>query len=32
MILDKVKSMEEHLWYVQKSLENGWNREVLRRH
>lgn len=28
-ILDKLKTIEERLWYVQKSLENGWSRDIL---
>lgn len=28
-ILDKLKSTEERLWYAQKSLENGWSRDIL---
>ncbi len=29
VILEKVKSSEERLWYAQKSLENGWSRSML---
>lgn len=28
-ILDKLKTIEERLWYAQKSLENGWSRDIL---
>ena len=28
-ILDKLKTMEERLWYAQKSQENGWSRDIL---
>jgi predicted nuclease of restriction endonuclease-like (RecB) superfamily len=29
MLLDKLKSSEQRLWYAQKSLENGWSRDIL---
>lgn len=29
VLLDKLKILEERLWYAQKSLENGWSRDVL---
>lgn len=29
VLLDKLKSVEERLWYAQKSLENGWSRDIL---
>ena len=29
VILDKLKSLEERLWYAQKSLEGGWSRDIL---
>lgn len=28
-ILDKAKTYEERLWYIQKTIENGWSRNVL---
>jgi predicted nuclease of restriction endonuclease-like (RecB) superfamily len=28
-LLEKVKSQEERLWYAEKSIENGWSRNVL---
>ena len=28
-LLDKVKNPEERLWYIQKTMENGWSRNVL---
>jgi predicted nuclease of restriction endonuclease-like (RecB) superfamily len=31
-ILDKLRSSEERLWYVQQTLENGWSRDVLLHH
>ncbi|HEY9763484.1 MAG TPA: PDDEXK nuclease domain-containing protein [Trichocoleus sp.] len=29
VILDKVKALEERLWYIQKTIEDGWSRSVL---
>lgn len=29
VLLDKLKTPEQRLWYAQKSLENGWSRDVL---
>ncbi|MBA2306730.1 DUF1016 domain-containing protein [Candidatus Dependentiae bacterium] len=29
VMMDKLKSTDERLWYVQKCLENGWSRSVL---
>ena len=29
LILDKVKNIDERLWYMQKSVENGWSVDVL---
>ncbi len=29
VLLDKVKSSRERLWYIQKTIENGWSRNVL---
>jgi len=29
MLLDKLKTLDERLWYAQKSLENNWSRDVL---
>ncbi len=29
LLLDKVKSVEEREWYVVKTLENGWSRNIL---
>jgi predicted nuclease of restriction endonuclease-like (RecB) superfamily len=29
VLLDKVKDPEERLWYIQKTLEYGWSRNVL---
>jgi predicted nuclease of restriction endonuclease-like (RecB) superfamily len=29
VLLDKLKVLDERLWYAQKSLENGWSRDVL---
>lgn len=29
VILDKVKEPEQRLWYIQKTIENGWSRNVL---
>ena len=29
ILLDKLKSLDERLWYAQKSLENGWSRDIL---
>lgn len=29
VILDKVKSSEERVWYAQKSFEHGWSRDIL---
>ena len=29
MILDKVKDPEQQVWYIQKTIENGWSRNVL---
>jgi predicted nuclease of restriction endonuclease-like (RecB) superfamily len=29
VLLEKLKSSDERLWYAQKSLENGWSRDVL---
>jgi len=29
ILLDKLKSLEERLWYAQKSLDNGWSRDIL---
>ena len=29
VLLDKLKTSEERLWYAQKSLEGGWSRDVL---
>ena len=28
-LLDKLKSLDERLWYAQKTVENGWSRNVL---
>jgi predicted nuclease of restriction endonuclease-like (RecB) superfamily len=28
-LLDKVKHPQERLWYIQKTIENGWSRAVL---
>lgn len=28
-LLEKVKDMEERIWYIQKTVENGWSRNVL---
>jgi len=28
-LLDKLRSLEERLWYAQQALENGWSRDVL---
>jgi predicted nuclease of restriction endonuclease-like (RecB) superfamily len=28
-LLDKVKDKEQRLWYIQKTIENGWSRNVL---
>jgi predicted nuclease of restriction endonuclease-like (RecB) superfamily len=28
-LLDKVKGLDERLWYAQQSLENGWSRDIL---
>ncbi len=28
-LLDKLKTLEERLWYAQKSLEGGWSRDIL---
>jgi predicted nuclease of restriction endonuclease-like (RecB) superfamily len=28
-ILDKVKDLEQRIWYIQKTIENGWSRNVL---
>lgn len=29
VLLDKLKSPEQRLWYAQKSFENGWSRDIL---
>lgn len=29
MLLEKVKDPQERLWYIQKTIENGWSRNVL---
>jgi len=29
VLLDKLKKLEERLWYAQKSLEGGWSRDIL---
>ena len=29
LILEKIKPQDERLWYIQKTLENGWSRTVL---
>lgn len=29
VLLDKVADMDERKWYIQKSAENGWSRNVL---
>lgn len=29
VLLDKLKTLEERLWYAQKSLEGGWSRDIL---
>lgn len=29
IILDKIKNYEEKTWYIQKTIENGWSRNVL---
>ena len=29
VLLDKVKSPQERLWYIRKTIENGWSRNVL---
>ena len=29
VLLDKLKSLDERLWYAQKSLDNGWSRDIL---
>lgn len=29
VLLDKLKTLEERLWYAQKSLEGGWRRDIL---
>lgn len=29
MLIDKVKVPEQRLWYIQKTIENGWSRNVL---
>jgi predicted nuclease of restriction endonuclease-like (RecB) superfamily len=29
VLLDKLKDIEQRLWYAQKSLENGWSRDIL---
>jgi predicted nuclease of restriction endonuclease-like (RecB) superfamily len=29
VLLDKVKDPEERLWYIQKTIDNGWSRNVL---
>lgn len=29
VIMDKIKSEEERLWYLKKSFENGWSRNIL---
>ena len=31
-ILDKIKSPEARIWYIQKTIENGWSRNVLVMH
>lgn len=28
-ILDKLKDLEQRIWYIQKTIENGWSRNVL---
>ncbi|MBD1865014.1 PDDEXK nuclease domain-containing protein [Trichocoleus desertorum] len=28
-LLDKLKNLEQRLWYAQKSFENGWSRDIL---
>ena len=29
LLIDKVKDLEQRLWYIQKTTENGWSRDVL---
>ena len=29
VLLDKIADMDEHKWYIEKSAENGWSRNVL---
>jgi predicted nuclease of restriction endonuclease-like (RecB) superfamily len=29
LILDKVEGLEQRLWYIQKTIENGWSRSML---
>jgi predicted nuclease of restriction endonuclease-like (RecB) superfamily len=29
ILIDKVKNLEERRWYIQKTVENGWSRDVL---
>jgi predicted nuclease of restriction endonuclease-like (RecB) superfamily len=29
ILLDKVKSREQRIWYIQKTVENGWSRNIL---
>ena len=29
VILQKIKTVEERLWYAQKVIENGWSRNIL---
>jgi len=28
-LLDKLKDLKQRLWYAQKTIENGWSRDVL---
>ena len=29
ILIDKVKDSEQRLWYIQKTIENGWSRDIL---
>lgn len=29
LLLDKIKSVKERLWYARKTIENGWSRAML---
>ena len=29
VLMDKVKNHEERIWYIQKTIENGWSRNIL---